>query len=110
MSTPPAAPGPSAADQRFVVAPELELIIHVVSVRLMHPPGEFLKIQINVRNKTEAPQRFRYRIEWFDADGLPLPLPEGELRPWMLLPREMSSIAVTAPGHAAVDFEIAFVP
>jgi uncharacterized protein YcfL len=110
MSTQPPAPSQSADDQRFVVAPELESAIHVESVRLMHPPGAFLKIQVNVQNKTDAPQRFHYRIEWFDADGVRLSLQGGELSPWMLLPRELSSIAVTAPGHAAADFEIAFVP
>jgi uncharacterized protein YcfL len=100
----------SADDQRFIVAPELAPVIHVESVRLMHPQGAFLKIQVNVQNKTDTPQQFHYRIEWFDADGMRLPLQGGELSPWMLLPRELSSIAVTAPGHAAADFEIAFMP
>jgi hypothetical protein len=103
-------PRQSAADQRFVLAPELERVLQVVSVRLTNPPGAYLKIQVNVQNKTDAPQRFRYRIEWFDRDGAKLPLAGGEFMPWMLLPREMSSIAVTAPSPAAADFEIALVP
>jgi uncharacterized protein YcfL len=82
----------------------------VVNVRLTNPPGGFLKIQVNVRNKTESPQRFRYRIEWFDQDGTRLPLADGGFVPWMLLPRETSSIAVTAPARDAADFEVAFVP
>ena len=109
----PAPPPPSnqsSADRRYVLSPGLEPVIRVLNVRLIHPPRDFLKIQVNVQNKTETPQRFRYRIEWFDADGERLPLPGGELRLWTLLPHEMSSIAVTAPAHAATDFEIAFVP
>jgi uncharacterized protein YcfL len=107
---PPPAPSQSAADQRFVIASALEPVIHVVSVRLIHPRGDFLKIQVNVQNKTEAPQRFHYRIEWFDADGVQLQFVGGEFRPWALLPHETSSIAATAPTHAAADFEIEFVP
>jgi len=107
---PPPPPLQSAADQRFVLAPELERVIQVVSVRLIHPQGAFLKIQVNVQNKTEAPLRFRYRIEWFNQDGVRLPQAGGEFFPWMLLPHEMSSIAVTAPAQAAADFGIAFAP
>jgi len=109
-SVPPPISNQSSADRRFVLSPELEPVIRVLSVRLIHPPRDFLKIQVNVQNKTDVPRRFRYRIEWFDADGERLPLPGGELRSWTLLPHEMSSIAVTAPAHAAADFEIAFVP
>jgi uncharacterized protein YcfL len=100
----------SSADQRFVLAPELEGVLQVVKVGLTHPPGTFLKIQINVQNKTDAPARFRYRIEWFDKDGALLPLAGEKFMPWMLLPRETSSIAATALASSAEDFEIAFVP
>ena len=112
-SAPPAPPPPqrpSAPDPRFVLAPGLERVLQVVSVGLTNPPGAFLKIQVNVQNRTQSPLRFRYRIEWFDKDGAPLPLDGGVFIPWMLLPRESSSIAATAPAPAAVDFGIAFVP
>jgi uncharacterized protein YcfL len=110
MPAPPPAPSQSADDQHYILATELEGVIEVVKVHLIHPSGGFLKLQIDVKNKTDAPRRFHYRIEWFDADGERLPLSDGALQAWMLLPRELSSIAVTAPGHAAADFEIAFVP
>jgi uncharacterized protein YcfL len=115
-TTGPATPGPpppqgqSAADQRFVLAPELERVLQVVRVPLTNPPGGFLKIQANVRNRTQASQWFHYRIEWFDKDGARLPLGGEGFTPWMLLPGEKSSIAATAPAPAAVDFGIAFVP
>ena len=82
----------------------------MVSVRLINPPGASLKIQVNVENKTQTSQWFRYRIEWFDHDGAPLPLDDKEFTPWMLRAGEMSSIVATAPAPAAVDFGIAFVP
>jgi uncharacterized protein YcfL len=81
----------------------------VVSVNLPAHADAYLKIQVNVQNKTDAPLRFRYSIEWFDKDGARL-LTGGEFMPWMLLPHEMSPIAATSPSPAAVDFGIAFIP
>src|SRR5580704_11235436 len=67
----PPLPAPKQADEvkRFILAPELESVLHVVSVRLIHPEGAMLKIQVNVQNHTQVSQWFRYRIEWFDTDG-----------------------------------------
>jgi hypothetical protein len=101
---------PAVSDKRFIIAPELLGILHVVSVSLANPPGSYLKIQVNVQNMTDAPQQFRYRIDWFDQDGGRLPVGADDFIPWMLLPREVSSIAVTAPAPMAADFGIAFVP
>jgi hypothetical protein len=101
---------PAVSDKRFIIAPELEHVIHVVNVRLNNPSGAYLKIQVTVQNMTKAPQHFSYRIEWFDQDGAGLPQGGQEFIPWMLLPQEVSSIAVTAPLPTAADFGIAFVP
>ncbi len=120
-ASPPGAPAPSApappppqrpadSDKRFVIAPELARVLHVVSVSMAGPPGSRLKIQVNLQNMTDARQRFRYRIEWFDGDGARLAPAGGGFIPWMLMPGEVSSIAATAPAPAAADFGIAFVP
>ena len=101
---------PPSAVKRFVIAPELEGILHVVNVRLNHPAGSYLEIQVTVENKTTARQQFSYHIDWFDADGTSLTPDSLEFLPWMLLPREVASIAVKAPLPTAVDFGIAFVP
>jgi uncharacterized protein YcfL len=101
---------PSPADKRFIIAPELADVIHVVNVRLSHPPGSYLEVQVTVENKTTARQQFSYHIDWFDADGTSLTPDSLEFLPWMLLPREVASIAVKAPLPTATDFGIAFVP
>jgi uncharacterized protein YcfL len=77
---------------------------------LVNPPGAYLKIQLNVQNMTDAPQQFSYRIVWFDKDGERLPLGADNFIQWMLLPREVSSIAATSPSPTAADFGIAFIP
>jgi hypothetical protein len=108
----PPLPAPKQAEEikRFIIAPELEAVLHVVSVRLIHPEGALLKIQVNLQNRTQVSQWFRYRIEWFDSDGDLLRQADRELSPWMLMAGEMSSIVATAPSPVAADFEIAFVP
>jgi hypothetical protein len=106
----PAPPSQNGSDKRFIIAPELESTLHVVSVLLNHPPGDYLKIQVTVQNLTAAPQQFSYLIDWFDQEGAKVPLTGPEFMPWMLLPHEVSSIAVTAPTPTAADFGIAFVP
>jgi Protein of unknown function (DUF1425) len=101
---------PSAGDKRFVIAPELQGVLHVVRVLLDNPPGTYLKIQITVQNTSDAPQHFSYHIDWFNKDGERLPAGAGDFIPWMLMPREVSSIAATAPSPLAADFGIAFIP
>ena len=106
----PPAQSPPPAARRFVIAPELEGILHVVNVRLNHPAGSYLEIQVTVENMTNARQQLSYHIDWFDEDGASLTPDSLEFLPWMLLPREVASIAVKAPLPTAVDFGIAFVP
>jgi uncharacterized protein YcfL len=105
---PPLSPSPAA--KRFVIAPELENILHVVNVRLNHPAGSYLEIQVTVENMTNARQKFNYHLEWFDEDGASLSPDSLEFFPWMLLPREVTSITVKATLPTAADFGIAFVP
>ncbi len=109
-SQPPSQSESVSPDTRFLIAPSLERALRVVNVSLNNRPGAFLKIQVNVQNMTETLLRFRYRIDWFNQDGARLPSAGPEYISWMLLPREASSIAATAPAPAAADFGIAFVP
>jgi len=97
------------SEKRFVMAPELEGLVHVVSVWSWRDAGR-LTVQMNVRNQTQAQQRFNYRVEWFSEDGTKLPLVSEGPEAWMLMGGEMSSIAVTAPTSVATDFEVGLLP
>jgi uncharacterized protein YcfL len=101
---------PDASEKRFVIAPQLRGLLYVVSVRSSRLANGYLTIQVNLQNLTDAPQRFNYRIEWFDKDGARLPLASQASISWMLMAREMSSVVATAPTLMAEDFGIAFVP
>lgn len=103
-------PTQSTSDKRFIIAPELAGIIQVVDVRMSKPSAGLLKFQVNVQNMTATPQRFSYRVEWFDEDGNALPQDSGEFNSWMLRSHEISIIVGTSPARTATDFGIAFVP
>ncbi len=81
-----------------------------MSVRLDHAQEGYLRIQVVIQNTTDNPQRFAYHIDWFDQDGALLQLGAQNFTPWMLMPHEVSTIAVTSPALTAADFGIAFVP
>ena len=98
------------SDKRYLIAPQLHGLLRVVGVRFRRLANGYLTIQVNLQNLTDAPQRFNYRIEWFDKDGALLPLASQAYVPWMLMAREVSSVVATAPTPMAEDFGIAFVP
>jgi uncharacterized protein YcfL len=110
VAAPAPTQSPADSDRRFIIAPELNGLLHVLSVRSWRQADGFLSFQVNVQNLTDAPQQFNYRIEWFDKDGTPLPLVAQAPLPWTLMGREMSSVVMTAPTRLADDFGIAFVP
>jgi hypothetical protein len=106
----PPTPVPAAADKRFIIAPELAGVLHVVNVIVNRPHDSYLKIQVIVQNMTQQRQKFSYHITWFDADGTKLQQEDEGFVPWMLLPNEVSPISVVAPTMSVADFGIAFVP
>ena len=92
----------------MVIDPALAHAIQIVAIKSTTGPEGYLKIQLNVQNLTDSPKRFSYRIDWFDREGLELPLAASVSLPWMLLSRETSFLAATAPTPAAKDFRVTF--
>jgi uncharacterized protein YcfL len=98
----------NAQDKRVVIDASLDHAIHIVRITSKVSPEGYLKIQLNVQNMTDKPRHFRYRIDWYDQDGLGLPLAGTTVMDWMLLSRETSFLAATAPTPAARDFRVIF--
>lgn len=118
--TPVPAPAPNPArapaqkalpgtDPRVIIDTALDRTLQLLGVGTLTGADGLLKVQINVRNITDSPKWFSYKIEWFDKDGVLLPGASGENLPWMLLAGETSSIVATAPAVTAKDFEVAFL-
>jgi uncharacterized protein YcfL len=105
--TPPMQPAP-ANDTRIIIDNALDRTLRVANVISSTGRDGLLKIQINVKNITDSPRWFSYRIEWFDKDGVLLRGASGDVLPWMLLAGETSSIVATAPAVTAKDFGVAF--
>jgi uncharacterized protein YcfL len=105
----PVAQSRTVTDKRVVIDPALERVIHIVGISSTPGSGGYLKIQLNVQNMTDSPRQFSYRIDWFDRDGLDLPLAASALMPWTLLSHETSFLAATAPTPAAKDFRVTFL-
>ena len=97
-----------AGDTHCIIAPELRQALRVVAVTNLSEP--YLKIQVKVENLTAAPLKFRYRIEWFDWQGNPLPFASEAYIPWTLRPHEIASVLTASPTPAAMDFGVMFVP
>ena len=104
----PMAQPQTVTDKRVVIDSALDHAIHIVGIKSTTGPEGFLKIQLNVQNLTDSPKQFRYRIDWFDRDGLDLPMAALTSIPWMLLSHETSFLAATAPTPAAKDFRVTF--
>jgi uncharacterized protein YcfL len=105
-----AAPQPfPARDTRVIIDSALDRTLRVLNVIASTGRDGLLKIQVNVQNITDSPRWFSYQIDWFDENGVLLPMASGDSLPWMLLSGETSSIVATAPAATAKDFGVAFL-
>jgi len=107
---PPQPKPPTAADKRVVIAPLLAHDICVISITATTGSAGFLRIQVNVQSLVDSSRQFNYRIDWFDSNGMDLPMAASATTPWMLLSHESSLLAATAPTPAARDFRVTFLP
>jgi uncharacterized protein YcfL len=99
----------TVTDKRVVIAPALAQAIRIVGVKASQGSEGFLKIQVNVQSLLDSSKQFSYRIQWFDREGLDLPMAGSALTSWMLLSHETSFLAATAPTPAAKDFRVTFL-
>ncbi len=66
----------------------------------------FLELYVNGNNKSYKTKRFRYRVEWLDADGLQI---ETKTSVWLQMSamgKSPFSIKAVAPRKQAVDFRM----
>ena len=57
-------------DQRAITDASLGRKVSIVGVNQSMTPGGLLKVQVELQNRTRSLQRFNYRFEWFDANGM----------------------------------------
>ncbi len=66
----------------------------------------FLELYVSGVNKSYNTRRFRYRVEWLDADGLIVGTKTTTWLPMSAMGKSPFSFKVVAPRANAVDFRI----
>jgi len=66
----------------------------------------FLELYVTGENKSYNTKRFRYRVEWLDADGLLIETKTSTWLPMSATGKAPFSFKVTAPRTNAVDFRM----
>jgi uncharacterized protein YcfL len=97
------------ADKRVITDSTLNRHVNILGVNTATGPGGFLKIQVELQNRTTRVQSFTYRVEWFDENGMIIDLPTANATPRTIEGKETLSITATAPTDRAKDFRIKFL-
>jgi len=66
----------------------------------------FLELHINGHNRSYNTKRFRYRIEWLDANGLMIQTKTSTWLPTSAMGKSSFSLKAVAPRVEAVDFRM----
>jgi uncharacterized protein YcfL len=95
-------------DQRVVTDTSLNRKVNVVGVNTAMTPGGFLKVQVELLNRTRSPQDFNYQFQWFDVNGMQinssLAMVADEVDGG-----ESKFISAIAPTPAARDFRLKLI-
>ena len=96
-------------DKRVITDATLNRHVNILGVNAATGAGGFLKIQVDIQNRTSSLQSFTYRVEWFDENGMIINLPTASAIPRSIEGKETMSITATAPTERAKDFRIKFL-
>ncbi|MHC4104942.1 MAG: DUF1425 domain-containing protein [Planctomycetota bacterium] len=66
----------------------------------------FLELNINGHNRSYNTKRFRYKIEWLDANGLMIQTKTSTWLPASAMGKSSFSLKAVAPREKAVDFRM----
>jgi uncharacterized protein YcfL len=66
----------------------------------------FLELYVNGYNKSYRTKRFRYRVEWLDADGILIETKTSVWLPMSAMGNSPFTIKAVAPRQQAVDFRM----
>jgi len=98
------------SDQRVLTDQTLNNIVRIVGVNTTTGEEGFLRIQVQIENRTRRARNFTYSVEWYDENGMLIDLPTTALsRPRTIEAMETLAIGATAPTPRAKDFRIKFL-
>ncbi len=80
--------------------------IEIDEAILMNNDSGFLELNINGHNRSYNTKRFRYKIEWLDANGLMIQTKTSTWLPQSAMGKSSFSLKAVAPRVEAVDFRM----
>jgi uncharacterized protein YcfL len=80
--------------------------IEIDKAILMNNDSGFLELNINGHNRSYNTKRFRYKIEWLDANGLMIQTKTSTWLPASATGKSSFSLKAVAPRVEAVDFRM----
>lgn len=105
--------GSPGADQvahtRVVRSPGLATEVAVESVQAFEQ-GEVLMAQVTVRNRGGSQRTFRFRFDFFAADGMQVDPTSGSWKQRTIQPGETMVLSQVAGSSKATDFRLTLAP
>jgi uncharacterized protein YcfL len=97
------------SDSRVVSDTSLNRKVGVVGVNTAMTPGGFLKVQVELLNRTGSLQNFNYHFEWFDQNGMQVGGSSTAVIADEIAGKEDKYISAIAPTEAAKDFRLKLI-
>ncbi|MEY3020828.1 MAG: hypothetical protein RIS86_24 [Planctomycetota bacterium] len=82
---------------------------NIVGVRESTVNGDIRRVAVDVYSDQLTTQRFSYRFEWSDADGMPVRSATASRTPVTIKPKETITITSVAPSPAATQWRLTFL-
>jgi len=105
----PVAQKQMVADKRVLTDAGLARGASIVGVNESSTPDGFLKVQIEILNRTRSRKNFSYRFEWFDQSGMLVNSPTSAFTPRQIEGQESMFITAIAPTPGAKDFRVKLI-
>jgi uncharacterized protein YcfL len=93
-------------EKRVITDLSLDRGVRVRIINVALGPGGFLRVQAEVLNTTRSYQRFAYKWEWFDKDGMMVEGPASVAVTRQIEGKESLFIQGIAPNAAVLDFRL----
>lgn len=93
-------------DRRIITDKSFSHRVAVLAVNTVLTPGDLLKVQVELLNRTGSIQRFNYSFEWFDLNGMEVANTLSAVIPDQIDPGESKFISAVAPSPVCRDFHL----
>jgi len=97
------------SDQRVISDASLNRKVSIVGVNTATTEGGLLRVQVELENRTHSLQRFLYKFEWFDANGMQVNNIISASVPEQIEGKESKMINSIAPNPSCRDFRVKFI-